>query len=38
MNITTFDELTTIAQQAGPVPIAVAAAHDPEVLKAVDQA
>ena len=38
MRITTFDELVTAAQQAGPVPIAVVAAHDPEVLKAVDQA
>lgn len=38
MNITTFDELTTTARQAGPVPIAIAAAHDPEVLKAVDRA
>jgi phosphate butyryltransferase len=38
MKITTFDELITIAQATGPVPIAVAAAHDPEVLRAVDQA
>jgi phosphate butyryltransferase len=38
MKITTFDELVATAQKAGPVPIAVAAAHDPEVLKAVDQA
>jgi phosphate butyryltransferase len=46
MKITTFDELIAAARQsgprwgsgAGPVPIAVAAAHDPEVLKAVEQA
>jgi phosphate butyryltransferase len=38
MKITTFDELVAAARKAGPVPIAVAAAHDPEVLKAVDQA
>jgi phosphate butyryltransferase len=38
MRIATFEELTTTAQHAGPIPIAVAAAHDPEVLRAVDQA
>ncbi len=38
MKIATFDEMIRAARQAGPVPIAVAAAHDPEVLKAVDQA
>jgi phosphate butyryltransferase len=38
MRITTFDEMLGVARQMGPVPIAVAAAHDPEVLKAVDQA
>jgi len=36
--ITTFNEMIVAAQQAGPVPIAVVAAHDPEVLKAVGQA
>lgn len=36
--ITTFDEMVAAAQKAGPVPVAVAAAHDPEVLKAVDRA
>jgi phosphate butyryltransferase len=38
MKITTFDDMISAACQAGPVPIAVAAAHDLEVLKAVDQA
>ena len=38
MKITTFDDMIAAARQAGPVPIAVAAAHDPEVLKAVAQA
>ncbi len=38
MRITTLEEMVGCAQQMGPVPIAVAAAHDPEVLKAVDQA
>jgi phosphate butyryltransferase len=33
-----FDDLLTAARQRGPVRIAVAAAHDPEVLKAVSQA
>jgi phosphate butyryltransferase len=36
--ITTFDEMVAAAQKAGPVPVAVAAAHDPEVLRAVDRA
>ena len=36
--ITTFGEMVAAAQKAGPVPVAVAAAHDPEVLKAVDRA
>ncbi len=31
-------EMVAVARQVGPVRIAVAAAHDPEVLKAVDQA
>ena len=38
MRITTFDEMVTRAREVGPVQIAVAAAHDPEVLKAIDQA
>ena len=38
MKITTFDEMIAAARQTGPVPIGVVAAHDPEVLKAVDQA
>jgi phosphate butyryltransferase len=38
MNITTFDDMIAAARQAGPVPIAVVAAHDAAVLKAVDQA
>jgi phosphate butyryltransferase len=38
VKITTFDEMVAVASQAGPVPIAVAAAHDPQVLRAVDQA
>ena len=38
MKITTFDEMIAAAQQAGPVPLVVVAAHDPHVLKAVDQA
>jgi phosphate butyryltransferase len=38
MRITNFDDMIAIARQIGPVSIAVAAAHDPEVLKAVDQA
>lgn len=33
-----FDDLLAAARQRGPVRIAVAAAHDPEVLKAVSQA
>lgn len=37
-NITTLDQMVDIARHIGPVSIAVAAAHDPEVLKAVDQA
>jgi phosphate butyryltransferase len=36
--IATFEEMTSAARQAGPVPIAVVAAHDPEVLRAVGQA
>jgi phosphate butyryltransferase len=31
-------DMINIARQVGPVPVAVAAAHDPEVLRAVDQA
>jgi phosphate butyryltransferase len=38
MKITTFDEMIEAARRAGPVPVAVAAAHDPEVLKAVGRA
>lgn len=38
MQITTFDDLIAAAQTGEPVPIAVAAAHDPEVLRAVGQA
>jgi len=38
MKITSFDDLITAARRAGPVPVAVVAAHDPKVLKAVDQA
>lgn len=38
MKITTFEEMIRTACEVGPVPIAVAAAHDPEVLKAVHQA
>ena len=38
VKITTFDEMIAAARRAGPVQIAVAAAHDPEVLKAVHQA
>jgi hypothetical protein len=38
MKITTFEEMVEAARQIGPVPIGVAAAHDPEVLKAVGQA
>lgn len=38
LRITTLDELVMAAQGIGPVPIAVAAAHDPQVLKAVDRA
>lgn len=37
-NITTLDQMVDVARRIGPVSIAVAAAHDPEVLKAVDQA
>ncbi len=38
MKITNFDELIATARQVGPVQVAVAAAHDPEVLKAIDLA
>jgi phosphate butyryltransferase len=38
MSITTFDEMVSRARKVGPVHIAVAAAHDPEVLKAIDRA
>lgn len=38
MKIASFDALIAAARAAGPVRIAVAAAHDPEVLKAVSQA
>lgn len=36
--IITFDQMVEVARRVGPVSIGVAAAHDPEVLKAVDQA
>lgn len=36
--ITTLDDLLRVARQVGPVRIAVAAAHDPEVLRAIDRA
>jgi phosphate butyryltransferase len=38
MRITTLEEMISAAVQAGPVPAAVAAAHDPQVLQAVHQA
>lgn len=38
MRITTFEEMVSVARRVGPVRIAVAAAHDPEVLRAVGQA
>jgi len=38
MSISTFDEMVSEACRAGPVRIAVAGAHDPEVLQAVAQA
>ncbi len=38
MKIATLQEMVAAAQRVGPVRIAVAAAQDPEVLRAVDQA
>jgi phosphate butyryltransferase len=38
MSISTFDEMVSEACRVGPVRIAVAGAHDPEVLQAVAQA
>jgi phosphate butyryltransferase len=38
IEIATFDQMVHAARQAGPVPIGVVAADDPEVLKAVGQA
>lgn len=38
MSITTFEEMEAEARRVGPLPIGVAAAHDPEVLKAVARA
>jgi phosphate butyryltransferase len=38
MRISRFEDMVAAAVQAGPVPVAVAAAHDPEVLRAVDRA
>ncbi len=38
MRVSTFQEMVGAARRVGPVPVAVAGAHDPEVLKAVDQA
>ena len=38
MGIEKFDQMVAAAVEAGAVPVAVAAAHDPAVLKAVDRA
>lgn len=38
MKIATFEDMITAARQVGPVKAAVAAPHDPEVLRAVNQA
>jgi phosphate butyryltransferase len=38
MKISRFEEMISAARQVGPVPIAVAAAHDSEVLRAVHRA
>jgi phosphate butyryltransferase len=38
MRITTLREMVNEAIKAGPIPVAVAAAHDPQVLQAVHQA
>jgi phosphate butyryltransferase len=38
MRITAFEEMVSVARQIGPVRIAVAGAHDPQVLAAVAQA
>ena len=38
MRITTFEEMVSVARRVGPVRIAVAGAHDPQVLTAVAQA
>ena len=38
MRIANFGEMVDAARRAGPVPVAVVAAHDPQVLKAVDRA
>lgn len=38
MHVTTFDEMVSVARRTGPVRIAVVAANDPEVLRAVAQA
>jgi phosphate butyryltransferase len=38
MKIRKLMDMINTARQVGPVPVAVAAAHDPEVLRAVDQA
>lgn len=38
IEIRNFDDMVAAAVRVGPVPVAVAAAHDAEVLKAVDQA
>ncbi len=38
MDIHKFDDMVAGAMRVGPVPVAVAAAHDPAVLKAVGQA
>jgi phosphate butyryltransferase len=38
MKIDSFDEMVAAARRVGPVPMAVAAAHDPEVIRAIGQA
>jgi phosphate butyryltransferase len=38
MKITSFEEMVSVARRIGPVRIAVAGAHDPQVLRAVAQA
>jgi phosphate butyryltransferase len=38
IKITNFDEMISFARRHGPIRVAVAAAHDPEVLTSIDQA